>query len=181
MNAVANMPAPASAQRPAHQAQGANHALWAWVLIGLAAYLVLPWYAIQDANGLTQIGAVFSDEPEPSGDGRRILIEGDGDVFFGIRQTRRKSGTNARILCGQAQQDGFFPGQGCERDGSEPGQDVVVVRPVPEFRARLLQLLQRLREKVVPEPEHVVFALALRRADLPVADLRRSFPRVFHN
>jgi iron(III) transport system permease protein len=26
--------------------------LWLWVAVGVLAYLVLPWYAIQDANGL---------------------------------------------------------------------------------------------------------------------------------
>ena len=67
MNTVANMPATPPVHRPAPRAQGANHALWAWVLIGLAAYVVLPWYAIQDANGLTQIGAVFSDEQAGNG------------------------------------------------------------------------------------------------------------------
>ena len=67
MNAVANMPTHASAPSPARQAQGANHALWAWVLMGLAAYVVLPWYAIQDANGLSKIASVFSDEQSGNG------------------------------------------------------------------------------------------------------------------
>ena len=67
MNAVAKMPVPSPAIRPAHKAQGANQALWAWVLIGLAAYVVLPWYAIQDANGLAKVADVFSDESAGNG------------------------------------------------------------------------------------------------------------------
>lgn len=45
----------------------ANRALWYWVAIGFLAYLVLPWYAIQDANGLSRIGQVFSGEPAGNG------------------------------------------------------------------------------------------------------------------
>lgn len=67
MNAVAKMPVPSPAIRPAHKAQGANQALWAWVLLGLAAYVVLPWYAIQDANGLAKVADVFSDESAGNG------------------------------------------------------------------------------------------------------------------
>src|SRR5690349_5186642 len=43
-----------SARRPS-----ANTAIWAWVALGLAAYLVFPWYALQDGNGLQAIGGVF--------------------------------------------------------------------------------------------------------------------------
>ncbi len=67
MNAVAKMPVSSPAARPAHKAQGANQALWAWVLIGLAAYVVLPWYAIQDANGLAKVAEVFSNESAGNG------------------------------------------------------------------------------------------------------------------
>ena len=65
MNIVANVPAPV--RSPARAAQSANHAIWAWLAMGLLAYLVLPWYAIQDANGLTKIGEVFSDEQAGNG------------------------------------------------------------------------------------------------------------------
>lgn len=37
-----------------------NKALWWWLAAGLLAYLALPWYAIQDANGLLMIPAVLS-------------------------------------------------------------------------------------------------------------------------
>src|SRR5512140_1746906 len=48
-------------------AEPANRALWYWVAIGFIAYLILPWYAIQDANGLARIGQVFSGEPAGNG------------------------------------------------------------------------------------------------------------------
>ena len=37
-----------------------NRAIAAWLVIGILAYLALPWYAIQDSNGLLQIPNVFS-------------------------------------------------------------------------------------------------------------------------
>ena len=37
-----------------------NKPLWLWVAVGVLAYLALPWYAIQDANGLRLIPQVFS-------------------------------------------------------------------------------------------------------------------------
>src|SRR5512140_354601 len=45
----------------------ANRVLWYWVAVGFIAYLALPWYAIQDANGLSRIGQVFSGEPAGNG------------------------------------------------------------------------------------------------------------------
>jgi iron(III) transport system permease protein len=45
----------------------ANRMLWFWVAAGFLAYLVLPWYAIQDANGLAQVAQVFSGEPAGNG------------------------------------------------------------------------------------------------------------------
>src|SRR3954463_6059878 len=44
-----------------------NRALWSWVAIGLLAYLVLPWYAVQEASGLTRVLRVFSDEASGNG------------------------------------------------------------------------------------------------------------------
>lgn len=67
MNTVAKVSAPSPEKCPAHKVQGANQALWAWVLIGLAAYVVLPWYAIQDANGLGKVAEVFSQESAGNG------------------------------------------------------------------------------------------------------------------
>jgi iron(III) transport system permease protein len=37
-----------------------NRAILVWLVIGLLAYLALPWYAIQDSNGLLEIPKVFS-------------------------------------------------------------------------------------------------------------------------
>lgn len=44
-----------------------NRALWIWVAIGLLAYLVLPWYALQDSNGLLAVPQVFSDAQAGNG------------------------------------------------------------------------------------------------------------------
>lgn len=45
----------------------ANRVVWAWVALGLLAYLALPWYALQDMNGLLAIGRVFSDDQAGNG------------------------------------------------------------------------------------------------------------------
>lgn len=45
----------------------ANRALWAWVTLGLLAYLLLPWYAIQDGNGLGRVLRVFGDAQNANG------------------------------------------------------------------------------------------------------------------
>ena len=45
----------------------ANRALWLWVAIGAAGFLLLPWYAIQDASGLTRIPFVFTQEQAGNG------------------------------------------------------------------------------------------------------------------
>lgn len=45
----------------------ANRAVWAWVALGALGYLLLPWYAIQDANGLTRIAQVFSGDAAGNG------------------------------------------------------------------------------------------------------------------
>ena len=37
-----------------------NKPLWIWFFIGVLAYLAVPWYAIQDSNGLLMVGQVFS-------------------------------------------------------------------------------------------------------------------------
>lgn len=44
-----------------------NKPVWFWLAIGTLAYLALPWYAIQDANGLSRIGQVFSSEGASNG------------------------------------------------------------------------------------------------------------------
>lgn len=38
-----------------------DRALWWWIAAGCAGYVLLPWYAIQDASGLAKIPQVFSD------------------------------------------------------------------------------------------------------------------------
>ena len=44
-----------------------NRTLWLWLAAGVLAYLVLPWYAIQDANGLLKIPQVFAGEKTGNG------------------------------------------------------------------------------------------------------------------
>lgn len=49
------------------RASAANRPLWAWVLIGVLGYLLLPWYAQQDANGLLAVGQVWGDAQAANG------------------------------------------------------------------------------------------------------------------
>ena len=57
-------------------------ALLAWVAVGALAYLLLPWYAVQDGNGLMAVGRVFAGEDTANGllqatlHGRRWLLLG---------------------------------------------------------------------------------------------------------
>ncbi len=45
----------------------ANRALWCWIGLGVLGYLVLPWYAFQDGNGLLAIPRTFSQEQAGNG------------------------------------------------------------------------------------------------------------------
>ncbi|MDP3761707.1 MAG: iron ABC transporter permease [Ramlibacter sp.] len=45
----------------------ANTAIWWWLALGIAGYLVLPWYAMQDSNGLMAIPGVFGGEDTANG------------------------------------------------------------------------------------------------------------------
>ena len=47
--------------------QSPNRALWWWVLAGSLAWLFLPWYAVQDGNGLLRVLHVFSGPEAGSG------------------------------------------------------------------------------------------------------------------
>ncbi len=49
------------------RAVAANRPLWVWVLIGVLGYLLLPWYAQQDANGLLAVGRVWGDAQAANG------------------------------------------------------------------------------------------------------------------
>ena len=44
-----------------------NRTLWLWLAVGALAYIALPWYAIQDANGLLAVGQVFAGERTGNG------------------------------------------------------------------------------------------------------------------
>lgn len=50
----------AAARRP-------NRPVWVWVLMGVLGYLLLPWYAQQDANGLLAVGQVWGDAQAANG------------------------------------------------------------------------------------------------------------------
>lgn len=44
-----------------------NRPLWIWVVLGLLGYLLVPWYAQQDGNGLLAVLRVWSDEQAGNG------------------------------------------------------------------------------------------------------------------
>ncbi len=44
-----------------------NRAVWLWLLLGGLGYVALPWFAIQDANGLLAIPQVFAGEKTGNG------------------------------------------------------------------------------------------------------------------
>jgi iron(III) transport system permease protein len=44
-----------------------NAALWAWTAVGLLGYLLFPWYALQDANGLLAVGRAWSARETANG------------------------------------------------------------------------------------------------------------------
>ncbi len=52
---------------PAGGRPAVNRPLWVWLALGLLGYVALPWYAQQDANGLTVLGQVFSQAQTGSG------------------------------------------------------------------------------------------------------------------
>ncbi len=58
---------PAGADLFSPRRASANTAIWIWLGIGLAAYLCLPWYAMQDSNGLMSIPGVFGGEDTANG------------------------------------------------------------------------------------------------------------------
>ncbi|MEJ8839014.1 ABC transporter permease [Ramlibacter sp. AN1133] len=41
--------------------------VWAWVAAGLLGYLLLPWYALQDANGLLAFGRTWGEQASANG------------------------------------------------------------------------------------------------------------------
>ena len=44
-----------------------NAAIFAWTALGLLAYLVFPWYALQDGNGLLAVHRVFAGDDTANG------------------------------------------------------------------------------------------------------------------
>jgi iron(III) transport system permease protein len=59
--------APPGAERLRVRKASPNAALWAWIAAGVVGYLLLPWYALQDANGLTAIADVFGSDVTANG------------------------------------------------------------------------------------------------------------------
>ena len=86
----------------------ANFAIWIWLALGFAGYLVLPWYAVQDANGLTAIPDVFGGDDKANGlmqvfaHGRVWLALGLAGLAVAaagaMKEPGRKQGT--LLLCG---------------------------------------------------------------------------------
>ncbi|MBC5763310.1 ABC transporter permease [Ramlibacter albus] len=54
---------PLSRSRTGHP----NAAIWGWLAVGFAAYLLWPWYALQDTNGLIAIARVFGGDDTGNG------------------------------------------------------------------------------------------------------------------
>jgi iron(III) transport system permease protein len=44
-----------------------NAAIWAWCLAGVAGYLLFPWYALQDGNGLLALHRTWGEQPLANG------------------------------------------------------------------------------------------------------------------
>ncbi len=57
----------AGAARAAPRRPSANGVIWAWLALGALGYLLLPWYALQDSNGLMAIPGVFGGEETANG------------------------------------------------------------------------------------------------------------------
>ncbi len=81
--------APADASMPMARALSirrhapANLAIWLWLAAAIAGYLVLPWYALQDANGLTAIPHVFGAQNTANGL-TQILAHGRSWLAIGL-------------------------------------------------------------------------------------------------
>jgi len=58
---------PSGARTFSTRRPSANAAIWLWLALGLAGYLLLPWYAMQDSNGLMAIPGVFGGEDTANG------------------------------------------------------------------------------------------------------------------
>jgi len=57
--------------------------IWAWVALGFAAYLLLPWYAIQDATWYEAIPQVFG-QAEGANGLMQAAMQGRGWLFIGL-------------------------------------------------------------------------------------------------
>lgn len=57
--------------------------IWAWVALGLAAYLLLPWYAIQDATWYEAVPQVFG-QAEGANGLMQAATQGRGWLFVGL-------------------------------------------------------------------------------------------------
>lgn len=77
--------APATRGNPAAEAAARRSQHWvrAWVAIGLAAYLCLPWYAIQDATWYEAVPQVFS-QAEGANGLMQALTQGRRWLFVGL-------------------------------------------------------------------------------------------------
>jgi iron(III) transport system permease protein len=64
-------------------ARRAQRWIWAWVALGLAAYLLLPWYAIQDATWYEAIPQVFG-QAEGANGLMQAATQGRGWLFIGL-------------------------------------------------------------------------------------------------
>ncbi|MET0541152.1 MAG: iron ABC transporter permease [Variovorax sp.] len=64
-------------------AKRAGGAIWLWIALGFAAYLVLPWYAIQDTSWYQAIPQVFGSAEGANGV-MQAVTQGRGWLFVGL-------------------------------------------------------------------------------------------------
>lgn len=82
---MATLVAGAAPANPAAQASArrSQRWIWAWVALGFAAYLVLPWYAIQDSTWYEAIPQVFG-QAEGANGLMQAGTQGRGWLFIGL-------------------------------------------------------------------------------------------------
>lgn len=82
---MATLVAGAAPANPAAQASArrSQRWIWAWVALGFAAYLVLPWYAIQDSTWYEAIPQVFG-QAEGANGLMQATTQGRGWLFIGL-------------------------------------------------------------------------------------------------
>ncbi|MGJ7612375.1 MULTISPECIES: ABC transporter permease [unclassified Variovorax] len=95
--------APGNPVNPASEAAArrSQRWIWAWVALGFAAYLLLPWYAIQDATWYEAVPQVFG-RAEGANGLMQAVTQGRGWLFIGLAGLALCA-VGARLPAGKAQ------------------------------------------------------------------------------